>query len=99
MFLRNKKITYTINGQNLLIAAASKICNKYQKNGSFADRIVEDDTTETGYTVIPACHIDIQELSATTAAQRAAHIGTPMTITVQDAGWMGSIAINVEVEG
>lgn len=99
VFLRNKKITYTINGQNLLIAAASKICNKYQKNGSFADRIVEDDTAETGYTVIPACQIDIQELSATTAAQRAAHIGTPMTITVQDAGWMGSIAINVEVEG
>lgn len=99
VFLRNKKVTYTINGQNLLIAAASKICNKYQKNGSFADRIVEDTTSETGYTVIPACQIDIQELSATTAAQRAAHIGTPITITVQDAGWMGSIAINVEVEG
>ena len=99
VFMRNKKITYTINGQNLLIAAASKICNKYQKNGSFADRIVEDDSTESGYTVIPACQIDIQELSATTAAQRAAHIGTPITITVQDSGWMGSIAINVEVEG
>ena len=99
VFLRNKKVTYTINGQNLLIAAASKICNKYEKNGSFADRIVEDKSTESGYTVIPACQIDIQELSATTAAQRAAHIGTPITITVQDAGWMGSIAINVEVEG
>lgn len=99
VFLRNKKITYTINGQNLLIAAASKICNKYEKNGSFADRIVEDKSTESGYSVIPACQIDIQELSATTAAQRAAHIGTPITITVQDAGWMGSIAINVEVEG
>lgn len=99
VFLRNKKIPYTINGQNQLIAAASKICNKYEKNGSFADRLVEDDTTESGYSLLPACKIDIQDLAATTSAQRAGHIGTPMTITVQDSGWMGSIAINVEVEG
>lgn len=99
VFLRNKKIAYTINGQNLLLAAASKICNKYEKNGSFADRTIEDPSTESGYSLLPACKIDIQELYLTTAAQRAAHIGTPITITVQDAGWMGSIAINVEVEG
>ena len=98
-FLRNKKIAYTINGQNQLIAAASKICNKYQKNGSFADRLVEDDSTESGYSLLPACKIEIQDLAATTAAQRASHIGTPLTITVQDSGWMGSIAINVDVEG
>lgn len=97
VFLRNNKVTYTINGQNLLIAAASKICNKYKNNGSFADRIEEDSSSETGFKIIPACQIDIQELSATTAAQRAAHIGTPLTITVNDGGWMGSIAINVNV--
>lgn len=98
VFLRNKKVPYTVDGQNLLIAAASKICNKYKKNGSFADRMVEDTSVDSGYSVIPACQIDIQELSATTAAQRTAHIGTPLTITVQDSGWMGSIVINVEVE-
>lgn len=97
VFLRNNKVTYTINAQNLLIAAASKICNKYKNNGSFADRIEEDSTSETGYKIVPACQISIQELSATTAAQRAAHIGTPLTIIVNDGGWMGSIAINVNV--
>lgn len=97
VFLRNKKVPYTPDGQNLLIAAASKICNKYKRNGSFADGMEEDSTSETGYKVIPAFDIQIQELSATTAAQRAAHIGTPMTITVNDAGWMGSININVDV--
>jgi len=97
VFLRNNKISYTQNGQNLLVAAASKICNKYKRNGSFADRLEEDATSETGVKLIPACQIDIQELSATTAAQREAHIGTPMTITVNDSGWMGSIAIDVVV--
>lgn len=97
VFLRNPKIAYTVDGQNLLIAAASKTCNKYKQNGSFADRMEEDSTSETGYKLIPACQIEIQELAATTAAQRAAHIGTPLTITVNDAGWMGSIAINVDV--
>lgn len=97
VFLRNKKVPYTPDGQNLLIAAASKICNKYKRNGSFSDGMEEDSTSETGYKVIPAFDIQIQEISATTAAQRAAHIGTPMTITVNDAGWMGSIAINVDV--
>lgn len=97
VFLRNTKVAYTINGQNLLIAAASKVCNKYKNNGSFADRIEEDKTSDTGYKIIPACQIEIQDLGATTAAQRAAHIGTPLTITVNDSGWMGSIAINVNV--
>lgn len=97
VFLRNKKVAYTKDGQNLLIAAASKVCNKYKRNGSFADGMEEDSTSETGYKVIPAFDIAIQEISATTAAQRAAHIGTPITITVNDAGWMGSIAINVDV--
>lgn len=97
VFLRSKKVPYTVDGQNLLIAAAAKTCNKYKNNGSFADRMEEDLNSETGYKLIPACQIDIQDIASTTAAQRAAHIGTPMTITVSDAGWMGSIAINVDV--
>lgn len=97
VFLRNNKVAYTVNGQNLLIAAASKICNKYKNNGSFADRMEEDPASDSGFTLVPACKIEIQDLAATTAAQRAAHIGTPITITVNDSGWMGSIAINVDV--
>lgn len=97
VFLRNNKVPYTVNGQNLLIAAASKVCNKYRNNGAFADRMEEDPSTESGFVLVPACDIQIQELTATTAAQRASHIGTPLTITVNDSGWMGSIAINVDV--
>jgi len=97
VFLRNKKVPYTIDGQNLLIAAASKVCNKYKRNGAFGDGVEEDPTSETGYKTIPAFTIEIQDLATTTAAQRAAHIGTPITITLNDAGWMGTLAINVEV--
>lgn len=97
VFLRNPKVAYTVNGQNLIIAAASKTCNKYKQNGSYADGVEEDPLSETGFKTIPACEIIIQELSATTAAQRAAHIGTPLTINLNDAGWMGSIAVNVNV--
>lgn len=97
VFLRNNKVPYTVNGQNLLIAAASKVCNKYRNNGAFADRMEEDPSTESGFVLVQACDIQIQELTATTAAQRASHIGTPLTITVNDSGWMGSIAINVDV--
>lgn len=97
VFLRNPKVAYTVDGQNLLIAAASKTCNKYKQNGAYADGVEEDPLSENGFKTIPACTIEIQELSATTAAQRAAHIGTPLTITLNDAGWMGSIAVNVNV--
>lgn len=97
VFLRNPKVAYTVEGQNLLISAASKTCNKYKQNGAYADGVEEDLLSETGYKIIPACEISIQELSATTAAQRADHIGTPLTINLNDAGWMGSISVNVNV--
>lgn len=97
VFLLNPKIPYTTDGQNLVLSAAAKTCNKYKQNGSYADGVEEDTTSETGFRTIPACEISIQELYATTAAQRAEHIGTPMTINLNDAGWMGSISINVNV--
>lgn len=97
VFLRTPKVAYTVEGQNLLISAAAKTCNKYKQNGSYADGVEEDPLSETGFKTIPACEIQIQELSATTAAQRAAHIGTPMTINLNDAGWMGSLSVNVNV--
>ena len=97
VFLRNPKIAYTTDGQNLLLSAVAKTCNKYKQNGSYADGVEEDSTAENGYKTIPACEISIQELYATTAAQRAGHIGTPITINLNDAGWMGSISINVNV--
>lgn len=97
VFLRTPKVAYTVDGQNLIISAAAKTCDKYKQNGAYADGVEEDAMSETGFKTIPACEITIQELSATTAAQRAAHIGTPLTINLNDAGWMGSIAVNVNV--
>lgn len=97
VFLRTPKVAYTVEGQNLVISAAAKTCNKYKQNGAYADGVEEDPLSETGFKTIPACEITIQDLSATTVAQRADHIGTPMTINLNDAGWMGSIAVNVNV--
>ena len=97
VFLRTPKVAYTVDGQNLIISAAAKTCDKYKQNGAYADGVEEDPLSETGFKTIPATEILIQELSATTAAQRAEHIGTPLTINLNDAGWMGSIAVNVNV--
>ena len=97
VFLRTPKVAYTVDGQNLIISAAAKTCDKYKQNGAYADGVEEDAMSETGFKTIPACEITIQELSATTASQRAEHIGTPLTINLNDAGWMGSIAVNVNV--
>ena len=97
VFLRTPKVAYTVDGQNLIISAAAKTCDKYKQNGAYADGVEEDALSETGYKTIPATEILIQELSATTAAQRADHIGTPLTINLNDAGWMGSISVNVNV--
>lgn len=97
VFLRTPKVAYTVDGQNLIISAAAKTCDKYKQNGAYADGVEEDPLSETGFKTIPATEILIQELSATTVAQRAEHIGTPLTINLNDAGWMGSIAVNVNV--
>jgi hypothetical protein len=97
VFLRTPKVAYTVDGQNLIISAAAKTCDKYKQNGAYADGVEEDPLSETGFKTIPAAEILIQELSATTAAQRAEHIGTPLTINLNDAGWMGSISVNVNV--
>ena len=97
VFLRNKKVPYTPAGQNLLVSAASKIGKKYTKNGSFADREEQDDSSENGLSLVPAVEIIPQEISETTSAQRKAGIGTPIQINVNDSGSMRTIALNITV--
>lgn len=97
VFLRNKKIPYTTKGQNLLISAISKIGTKYTKNGSFADREEEDESSENGLSLVPAVEIVPQEIYETTSAQRAAGTGTPIQVTVNDSGSMRTIALNITV--
>lgn len=97
VFLRNKKIAYTPKGQNKLVGAVSKIGSKYVTNGSFADREELDDSSENGLSLVKAVNIIPQPIYQTTAAQRAAGIGTPIQVNVNDSGSMRTIALNISV--
>lgn len=97
VFLRNKKIPYTVAGQTLLTSATTQTCDAYVTNGSFADREYADSTSENGVSLQPAYTITPQPISSSTAAQRRAGIGTPFAIVLNDSGSMRSVAISVEV--
>jgi hypothetical protein len=96
-FLRNKKIPYNNNGQNILISAVSLILNRYVSNGTLSDREIQDPSSENGLGLVPAFVIDPAPIAATTASMRAARIAPPIQVTVNEAGAMHSIAINIEV--
>ena len=95
VFLREKKVPYTPDGQNLLYDGAYDICVIFVDNLTFADREELDSTTKSGTRTIPAFEILLQPLAQVTAAQRAARIGTPMTINAYEAGAMHSLQVNV----
>lgn len=97
VFLRNKKIPYTVAGQTLLTSAFTQTCDAYVTNGSFADREYADSTSENGVSLQPAYTITPQPISSSTAAQRRAGIGTPFAVVLNDSGSMRSVAISIEV--
>lgn len=97
VFLRNKKIPYTVAGQTLLTSAITQTCDAYVTNGSFADREYADSTSENGVSLQSAYTITPQPISSSTPAQRRAGIGTPFAIVLNDSGSMRSIAISIEV--
>lgn len=97
VFLRNKKVPYTAAGQGLLIDACRDTGKQYVYNGSFADREVSDDTAKSGVSITKAVVITPTPISQSTVASRASRIGPPISMVVQDAGAIHSIAINVEV--
>lgn len=97
VFLRNRKVPYTTAGQDLLVSAAAKICRKYKRNGVFADRDVEDITTETGFSTLPATDIVPVNVAFATTSERAARIAPPINITAYEAGAFHRVAINVDV--
>lgn len=95
VFLQNKKVPYTIGGINLIDSAIDAICRRYVSNGTFADR----PTTSVDYdkpAILPAYLITFASIASMTVAERAARVGPPATITVQLAGAIHSIVINVE---
>lgn len=97
VFLRTPKVPYTTAGQDKLVSAAAKICRKYKRNGVFADRDVEDETTETGYVSLPATDIVPVSVANATTSERAARIAPPIAITAYEAGAFHKVTVNVDV--
>lgn len=97
VFLRNKKVPYTTAGQNLLISAAAKICRRYTRNGTFADRDEETTDNETGYQTLPATTVTPATIYSATASERASRVAPPITITAYEAGAFHKVTLNVDV--
>lgn len=97
VFLRNKKVPYSTRGQNLLVSAAAKICAKYVRNGVFADRDIEDPTSESGVTNAPAYNIVPTPIAFATASERASRLAPPIQITVYETGAIHAQHISVDV--
>jgi len=97
VFLRNKKVPYTRLGQMLLVDACKDVGALYKYNGTFADRDVADTTKKSGYSTVAAVQVLPTPIYNMAVADRAARIGPPIEMIVQEAGAIHEIAINVEV--
>jgi len=97
VFLRNKKIPYTTQGQALLVDACRDVGNQYTYNGTFADRETTDSTRKSGTVLVPAVVITPTPIAQSSVADRAARSGPPIAMEVQEAGAIHSVSINVEV--
>lgn len=98
VFLVNPKVPFTTAGQMLLYQAEQRVCDKYVRNGVFADRLVSDATKASGTDTIPAFVIVFAPLNTITTADRTARLMTGNTITVQMAGAVHKLVINVIVQ-
>lgn len=95
VFLQNKKVPYTLVGINMLDTAMDAICRRYVFNGTFADRPVAS-TDYDKPAIDPAYLITFTPIASMSVAERSARVGPPATITVNLAGAIHSININVE---
>lgn len=99
VFLRNKKIPYTVEGQLMLIAPCREVGAKYVTNGTLADRQVVDTTSRSGFKIVDAVQIIPTPIAQATSAMRAGRIAPPIQMILQEAGAMHEIALNVEIVG
>jgi hypothetical protein len=95
VFLRNKKVPYSIVGQTMFRDSSTQICERYIFNGTFSERPVQDTSATNGVRIDPAYDIIDTPLELMTVADRAGRIGPPQTINVNLAGAIHSIAIHV----
>lgn len=94
-YLRNGKIPLTPDGQAIKRDAIVLVCERYEDNGTFADREVLDTSEKSGTRTIPSYDIIFAPLAGQTAADRASRIGPPVQVDVQMAGADHSTTINV----
>lgn len=97
VFLRKGKVPFTEGGQNLLVSACTRICNRYTRNGVFAPRDEESDENETGIVTRPATAIQPVSVAYSTVSERAQRLAPPILITAYEAGAMHKVSINVSV--
>lgn len=95
VFLRNKKVPYSVEGQTMLRDASTQICERYDYNGTLAERPVQDPTAQGGVRVDPPYTIIDTPLETMTVADRAGRIGPPQTINLNLAGAIHSLAVTV----
>ncbi len=97
VFLRRRKVPYTNEGQDLLISAASKICARYTRNGTFAPRDVEAPETELGFLTEPGYNIIPAQIAFSTTSERASRVAPPIAIVAYEAGAIHRVVFNIDV--
>lgn len=97
VFLRNKKVPYTMSGQNKLVSAAASVCRRYTSNGTFANRDIESLNNETGFETLPATDIRPAPITGAAASDRAKRLAPPIQITAYEAGAFHKVTLNVSV--
>ncbi len=97
VFIRNKKIPYTRNGQMLLVDACQDTGDQYTYNGTFADRLEATTDNKSGNRLIPAVQVIPTPVEQASAADRIAREGPPIQMIVQESGAIHSTSINVEL--
>lgn len=97
VFMRNPKVPYTAAGQDKLISACQKINRRYERNGTFAPREIESNTSETGYVTLPATNIVPVPVSLATASERASRLAPPIAIVAYETGAFHKVNIAVNV--
>ncbi len=95
VFLRTKKVSYTVRGQALIRDAIYGTCTVYVANGTFGDRIVQDSSTKSGTAILPAFEIVPTPIQNMSASDRVQRIGPPFSVNGQLESAMHTIAINV----
>lgn len=99
LLVQSKALPYSSEGKAKISQRMSGVGEKYIRNGTLKDRVVEDTSSESGQRTIPAYSIDFAPLSSVTSADRAANILRGVVFTIQLAGSIHKIAINLVVDG